>query len=284
LRYVELSVQVPPDALAAVCDLLHGLGTGGLVVDDEELARVRVWLPQDGRLEARLAAVQAGLTSLAPHAWDLGRREVDDGDWAHAWKRFWHASRLGRRLVVAPSWEAYEPGPDDLVIRLDPGMAFGTGTHATTVLCLRQLEARVGRGCTVADVGTGSGILAIAAALLGAERVWAVDIDPVAVRVAAENLARNGVADRVTLWEGGPARIARTCDIVVANLTADLHVALAAAEAALVAPGGVLIASGIVAAEAARVADVLRALGLAPSAPDTLDGWACIPACRPRPA
>ncbi len=283
MSYVELSIQVPPETLDATCSFLHELGAGGLAVDDEAVALVRVWLPQDARLAARVEDLRAGLESVAPGTWDIGTRVVDTQDWANAWKRFWHVTRVGR-VVIAPSWEPYAPQPDDAVIRLDPGMAFGTGTHATTVMCLRQLEERVRAGCTVADLGTGSGILAIAAARLGAVRVWAVDIDPVAVRAARENVDRNGVADHVTVWEGGPERIAQPCEIVVANLTADLHMALAAQEAGLVAPGGVLIASGIVAGEAERVAAALRGLGMAASPPDTLDGWACISACRPHPA
>jgi ribosomal protein L11 methyltransferase len=278
--YVELSLQVAPAALDAACALLHGFGTGGLVVDDEDLGRVRVWLPADDRLARRVEALQAALEGLAPGAWSLGQRNVQSEDWANAWKRYWHAARVGGRIVVAPSWEPCAAVPGDLVIRLDPGMAFGTGTHATTVMCLRALEERMRAGAAVGDLGTGSGILAIAAALLGAGRVWAVDIDPVAVRTASENVARNGVADRVQVVEGGPGKIPGPCDILLANLTADLHLALGAAEAALLAPGGALVASGIVASEGERVAEAFRALGLRPGAPDMLDGWVCIAAHR----
>ncbi|HVB11409.1 MAG TPA: 50S ribosomal protein L11 methyltransferase [Bacillota bacterium] len=274
MNYTEVSVQVPPEALDLACAFLHEMGAGGVVIDDEAAGQVRIWLPRDERLVARLGDLGNGLQRLAPGAWSVGQRPAQTDDWAHAWKRYWHATRVGARLVVVPSWESYETGASDLVLRLDPGMAFGTGTHASTLLCLRALEELVGPGATVADVGTGSGILAIAAAKLGASRVWAVDVDPVAVRAARENTLMNDV--EVTVVEGGPEAVPSRCDIVVANLTADLHVALAAAEAQLLGPAGILVASGIVAAEADRVTAMFRALRLAPSALDTMDGWCCM--------
>jgi ribosomal protein L11 methyltransferase len=198
MEYCEICLVVPPDALEAVTHLLHKAGTGGVVIDDESRGEVRAYLPRDERLSRRLAALRQELEDLVaffPGMSELRQTErfVADEDWANAWREHFHPMRIGRRLLVAPTWEAVQPRSGELVLRLDPGMAFGTGTHASTVLCLRALEELIRPGCTVLDVGTGSGILAVAAAMLGAGAVTALDIDPLAVRIARQNVVVNGV-------------------------------------------------------------------------------------------
>jgi ribosomal protein L11 methyltransferase len=191
-------------------------------------------------------------------------REVREEDWANAWKEHFFAHRVGERLVIKPSWREFEGGPDDLVVTLDPGMAFGTGLHPTTRLCLLGLERAAPAGQAVLDVGTGSGILSLAAARLGAERVFAVDLDEVAVQTARANVAANGLADRIEVARGSveAAPAGRSYDLVLANIIARVIIDLAPALAARVRPGGRLVASGVLDLRHDEVAAALGAVGL----------------------
>lgn len=188
-------------------------------------------------------------------------RTVREEDWAHAWKKFYKPLRIGARVVLKPSWEEFTARPDDLIVELDPGMAFGTGLHPTTRLCVAALEQTVQPGDVVLDVGTGSGVLAIVAAKLGARRIVATDIDPIAVAVTQENAARNDLA----LAPAGPLEVRQasvpgdltgTVQVLVANILAEVIDGLFDSRydnvplAEPVAPGGVLILSGIIAEKA----------------------------------
>jgi ribosomal protein L11 methyltransferase len=273
--WLELSIEADLEAVEAVSDILSRAAGGGVSVEQpfrseqEGLAAspipgapatVRAYLPAIDRraADAAITLVRKRLGHLT--AFDLRPigelqvREVHEEDWASAWKAHFPVMRLGRRIVIRPTWRDYEPAPDDVVIGLDPGMAFGTGLHPTTRLCLAGLERWADDGLVadadVLDVGCGSGVLAIAAGLLGAGRTRAVDTDPIAVEAARENAARNDVAIDVAQGsvpvEGGPA------DLVLANLVARLLVDLAALLTASVRPGdgrpgsgGRLLASGI---------------------------------------
>jgi ribosomal protein L11 methyltransferase len=185
-RWAEVEVAVQGDAREIVgAVLMHVAGCPGYA---ETASTVTGYLPVDDRLEGTLHALRNALRELPDAATgvnpEITIRFVDEADWANAWKQFFTPQRIGRRLVVKPTWEEWAAAPGDVVVQIDPGMAFGTGLHATTRLCLRALEERIRLGMRVADVGTGSGILAVAAALLGASEVAAVDIDPLAVRIA----------------------------------------------------------------------------------------------------
>ena len=254
-QYCEIALVVPPDALEAVTHLLHDSGTGGVIIDDDARACLRAYLPRDEHLGVRLDALRRSLTDLVAFfpgmsEWRQQERFVQEEDWANAWRDHFHAVRVGRRLVVAPSWEARAARADEVVVRLDPGMAFGTGTHASTVLCLRALEDLAAGTGHVLDIGTGSGILAVAAALLGAGEVTALDIDPLAVRVARQNAQANGVSDRVhvhyaELRDRLRAGMPRA-DLAVANLTADLLGGILPDLALALAPGATAVLSGII--------------------------------------
>ena len=174
-------------------------------------------------------------------------RTVSEDSWAEVWKKYYKPFYAGNHLVIKPTWEEFCPVPGDRIIEIDPGMAFGSGTHETTGMCISLLEETIHGGERIIDVGTGSGILAIAAALLGAGHVLAVDIDPDAVRVASENVAHNHVDNIVTVQEGDLLKtVSETCDICVANIISDIIISFAAPLKDHILPGGLFICSGVV--------------------------------------
>ena len=200
---------------------------------------------------------------------------VEQEDWQNAWKKYYHAMDIGSRLAIVPGWEQYET--DRTVITMDPGMAFGTGTHETTSLCLETLDSLVKGGERVLDIGTGSGILAIAALKLGAAVAEGVDIDPMCVRTAGENARRNGVQDRFTVLVGDLSdKASGQYNIITANIVAAAILSLAPHVPALMAPGARFIASGIIDTRKDEVLTGLRAAGLEPGEVKEKRGWACI--------
>lgn len=303
MRYLEVAIRCQRGAADAVGNLLSEFTGGGYAVDDPlgiienresweitdllpgdpAWVTVKGWLAEAGdveqarfQLEARLDELRGlGLGTIDPatYAW------VQEEDWANAWKAYFKPTRVGERLVVIPSWESYDLQEGDLPLYLDPGMAFGTGTHPTTSLCLRSLERVVKPGARVIDVGTGSGILAIAARRLGAGEVVAIDIDPVAVRVAQENAAQNNVQIDVrhaTLdqVEQEPA------DLVIANIIASIIIEILPDVAARMKPGARFLASGIIAEKKQAVLDALVATWLLPVEAREENGWVAILAVK----
>jgi ribosomal protein L11 methyltransferase len=267
MEWIEVKITLKEAGVEAVAGLLQLWGAGGVAIEDPAEARscieqglwdahgfsedylqsddviVKAFFPGDQALTPEQ------LTELKRAAGTACRVEtavVDDEDWAENWKAFYHVTPVGRRLVVVPSWELYHPRGDELVVTIDPGMAFGTGTHITTRSCLELLERAIRGGENVLDVGTGSGILAIAAAKLGASRVLALDNDPVAVRVARDNIRLNDLEARVTVREqdladyDGPG-----FEVVTGNLTGNVILALRDRLRSCLNPGGILIAAGI---------------------------------------
>ena len=205
----------------------------------------------------------------------LNTEGVEQEDWQNAWKQYYHAMDIGRRLAIVPGWEEYDT--DRTVITMDPGMAFGTGTHETTSLCLETLDELVQGGERMLDIGTGSGILAIAALKLGAKEAEGVDIDPMCVRTAGENARRNGVADRLTVLVGDLSdKASGVYNIITANIVAAAILSLAPAVPALMAPGAKFIASGIIDERRDEVLDGLKAAGLRPVQVKEKRGWVCI--------
>jgi ribosomal protein L11 methyltransferase len=261
----------------------------GWQVDLERPAMVSAFVPLDERAEAVRRRVEEGL-------WHLGQmlpvyafetEVLSEEDWASAWREHFHVHRVGRRLVIKPSWREYEPQPGEHVIELDPGMAFGTGLHPTTQLCLQELEERVRAGLTVADVGTGSGILSIAAVLLGAKSVLACDVDSVAVDAARENSRLNGMQNTVEVRLGTLAGDKRALapgqqfDLVVANIVADVIATLMPELYAATAPGATAIFSGIIESKEERVAEALAAAGFQMAERRQQGDWVMVAATRP---
>ena len=214
--------------------------------------------------------------------YELATNGVEQEDWQNAWKKYYHAMDIGKRLAIVPGWEQYDT--DRTAITMDPGMAFGTGTHETTALCLEVLDERVRGGERVLDIGTGSGILAIAALRLGAACAEGVDIDPMCVRTAGENAQRNGVQDRLTVLVGDLSdKASGVYDLITANIVAAAILSLAPHVPALLAPGAVFIASGIIDTRKEEVLAGLRAAGLEPFDVREKRGWVCI-VCRKQEA
>ncbi|MDQ2799863.1 MAG: 50S ribosomal protein L11 methyltransferase [Armatimonadota bacterium] len=263
MRWTEILIEAGPEAVDAVGAALNAVGCGGFEVrETAQPPAIAGYLPVDDRIEDRLAQLKAALARLPEYGvtgagTDLTLRYVEEADWANAWKAFYKPFRVGRRLVVTPPWEHPELASDDIPLVIDPGMAFGTGSHPTTQLCLTALEDYVKPGASVADVGTGSGILAIAAAKLGTARVDANDNDPLAVKIARENASANGVSVEVT--EVLPSS---QYDVVVANILADVIIGMSAELSGLIEPGGILIASGIIDTREADVQKALEEVGL----------------------
>jgi ribosomal protein L11 methyltransferase len=263
MRWAQITVDADAAAIDAVGNCLNEIGCGGFVVEDQFAPpHISGYVPVDDRLEQRLEDLGEALAGLEGHGvsgagTEITLRYVDEDDWANAWKAFYKPARVGNRLVVTPPWEAPPHLPGDVTIIMDPGMAFGTGSHPTTRLCLAAIEDYVRPGMKVADIGTGSGILAIAAAKLGASHVNACDIDSLAVGIAA----KNALANEVTI-EVGEQLPSGGYDVVVANILADVIIGMADDLTARLLPSGTLIVSGIIDTREADVSAALQARGL----------------------
>ena len=256
------------------------------LIDEDLLARSRteailhLYLPP----EENPAEASAFLTHRLEAEGIPYRIETDqtlaEEDWANAWKRFYHPTHLGKRLVVCPSWEEYTPTPEELVMTLDPGMAFGTGTHDTTRLCMELLEKYITPQDTVLDVGCGSGILAITAALLGANKIIGCDIDEVAVKVAGENAALNGVQDRIAFHQGDlTSQVEGSFQIICANIVADVIIRLSEDAGRYLAKDGIFITSGIIDTREQDVLNALEQNGFQVIERRTSGGWVAL-ACK----
>jgi ribosomal protein L11 methyltransferase len=281
-RWLELTVEVDSEAVEAVSEILGRLGQGAAVrptrlirdPSDELSARedptapyeLTAHLPDDAAAPAAIETTERALWHLQAFGLrpvgELHVRTVNETDWTEGWKAGYEPQRIGRLLIV-PSWLDPPIGTDAVILRLDPGMAFGTGLHPTTRACLELLQ-RVGpMPPRVVDVGCGSGILGLAAIALGAGWVDALDTDPVAVGATLANAAANGMAERLSAHAGTlEAAAAEPYPLVLANLVAVVLVELAPRLAAHLAPGGTLLASGIISERAAEVASALGAAGL----------------------
>jgi ribosomal protein L11 methyltransferase len=297
MRWLELTVRTHPEAVESVSELLSRYTAGGVAIEEPfelidegqeyrvltgEPVQVHAYLPLDGKEEEARQRVAEGLwhlASLGAHfVGDLQTRVVNEEDWANAWKDYFHVTQIGKRLVIRPSWREYAPKGDEVVLELDPGMAFGTGLHPTTRMCLEQVELRTRAGMRVIDVGTGSGILALATAKLGAASVYCIDTSSVAVESATANAAVNRLSDKITvvpgiLDEAEAARMAGQYDMALVNIIAHVIGGMAPQLAQVLAPGGLLIASGIIEARRPDAEPALLAAGLELIDQAMIDDW-----------
>jgi ribosomal protein L11 methyltransferase len=266
--WYEITATTPPELTDAVAALMRDVSPGGVTVEEPidilgpemgfrvrrgEPNLVRAWLPSSELGAVLVADLRAAMQRFANV--ELTARPVYEQDWAVNWREFFGVVETGGRIVVVPTWIEHEAKPGQLAIRLDPGRAFGTGHHETTRLCLRALERHLRPGDAVFDVGTGSGILSIAAKLLGAGRVLAVDIDPTAAEVAAENARANGVEFEI---QAAGRATEEQFDIVVANISAQANIGLAGMFASAVKPRGILILSGLLDENGDDVSDAME--------------------------
>lgn len=307
MKWSELSIHTTIEAVDAISNILHEAGASGVVIEDsEELLRERedqfgeIYslnpddFPVDGvRVKAYLAEtsflletveeIKLAINNLQNFNIDIGHnivtvQQVDEEDWATAWKKYYHPVKISNRFTIVPTWEDYERvSTDELLIELDPGMAFGTGTHPTTVMCLQALEKTVEPNSKVIDVGTGSGVLSIGAAKLGATSIHALDLDEVAVASAKENIALNKVEDVVTVTHGNLLdNVSEQADIVIANILAEIIMTFTDDAFSIVKPGGLFITSGIIAAKKDDVKDALQKSGFLIEEVMMMEDWVTI--------
>lgn len=303
MQWLECTVPGGDDP-EELCNALAELGVGGMSIENERdfhdflennracwdyvdealeesfsgVSRVKFWLSCDAEGEKVLAAVRAA-------GYSVETRVIADEDWENNWKQYYKPLPIGEKLVVVPAWEE-QPADGRVALRLDPGLIFGTGSHATTRMCLAALEHCAAAGRTVLDLGCGSGILGIGALLLGCAHVTGCDIDPKAPEVAAANAALNGFyEDRFTVCAGDiladaglRRRLGTGYDIVLANIVADVIIPLAALAPAFLAPGGTFVCSGIIDGREDEVAAALTRAGFTVTAHDTLEEWHCFTA------
>jgi ribosomal protein L11 methyltransferase len=276
-RWVELSLFAAPEAVDAVAEVFRSHGVTGVAVEEEiaaggdegfdrtgASARILAYVPDGADAGDKVRRIEEGIWHL--RAFDLApmspvtTRLLDEEDWATAWKEHFHPLRVGRRIVVKPTWRDYESSAGDVVIELDPGMAFGTGLHPTTRMMLEVMETSgvVTTDSSVLDVGTGSGILAIAAAKLGARRIVALDVEAVAVDVATENVSVNEVSDVVTVAKGSIDDSEETFDVIFANIIATVIADMVPDFAERMTPASTLLVSGIIDERAHLVADAFE--------------------------
>lgn len=246
---------------------------------DKTIASVSVFIPADEDAGRDVAFIRDRMSAEGIE----GRLEVigvSENDWANSWKSYYKPQKIGERIVVVPQWENYEPAAGDVVVTMDPGMAFGTGTHETTRLVIGLLDKYVTPGCRVLDVGCGSGILAICAAKLGAGICRAYDIDPTAIRVADENIALNSVSDIVDCYVSdlldGVSLQGGGYDLVCANIVADIIIRMAPDVPAFMKENGVLLASGIISERAADVEEALVKHGMYVAERAEDNGWCAL--------
>lgn len=294
-KWLELSVQAPREFVEPLTSLFLKYGHAGVAVEepggfnpdegepppDSEHVRVMTYLPVGSTTKSREGSIDVGvrlMAQLGPVS-KLHSREVDEADWQDAWREHFHTLRVGSRTVIVPTWRSYEPVEGDVVIELDPGMAFGTGHHPTTTMCLAALEELVRPGCSVLDLGCGSGILSIAAAKLGASHVLALDIDSTAAETAKANVRQNGVDAVVTVDEGTlPHESLRPggYDIVVANISSTVIGNLAPSIARAARFGGAVVASGVLEQAMGPVVERLEEAGLSLERTDMDGDWVAL--------
>ncbi|ALC89886.1 ribosomal protein L11 methyltransferase [Bacillus sp. FJAT-18017] len=312
MKWSEISIHTANEAVEPISNILHEAGASGVVIEDplelvkeredqfgeiyqlnpldypEEGVIVKAYLPVNSFLGETVEAIKDSINNLIIHDIDIGLNqvtisEVNEEEWATAWKKYYNPVKISERFTVVPTWEEYTPvSSDELIIELDPGMAFGTGTHPTTVMCIQALERTVQQGDHVIDVGTGSGVLSIAAALLGANSVNAYDLDEVAVKSARLNIKLNKVQDRVTVARNNllDGIEDTSADVIVANILAEVILRFTDDVARVVKPGGTFIASGIIQPKKDQVKEALIHAGFTISETIVMEDWVAIIAKR----
>lgn len=326
MRWHEVTVYTTEEAIEMISNFIHELGAGGVAIEEsgtlnkerdtslgqwyekplndipEGRAEIKGYFSEGIDMESIMEQLKASVAQLTEFDIDTGNptfecKEVDDEDWANNWKQYFKPIRITDRMTIKPTWEEYTPGADELIIELDPGMAFGTGTHATTSLCLKALENVIQPGDDVIDVGTGSGVLAIAAAKLGAKHVLALDLDPVAVSSANENTRLNGLESTITVKLSDLLGVLRESasdadaaaalgvkvpvQVAVANILAEIILLFVQDVYDVLAPGGTYVVSGIIKSKQDDVEQGLERVGFTVAERHEDQDWVVIIARKP---
>ena len=308
MNWTEVTIKTTTEAVEAISNILMEERCGGVMIEDpkdflfqkkneldwdyveEEVFNksgqdgvlIKTYIPEERNVLELIETVKARIALLPSFGLDIGEgsvslSKVNESDWANEWKKYYKPTKVGKKIVVKPSWEDYEKQEGDLIIELDPGMAFGTGTHETTSMCIRELENYVDETKTVFDIGCGSGILAIAAAQLGAKEVVAGDLDEVAVKVSKENCEINNVSDKVVVKHGSLFEVVDSkADVIVANIIADIIKILAKDVSKFLKDDGVFISSGIILAKIDEVCQALEENGFEIVKVERLGEWSAI--------
>ncbi|MDU1201320.1 MAG: 50S ribosomal protein L11 methyltransferase [Clostridiales bacterium] len=308
MNWTEVTIKTTTEAVEAISNILMEERCGGVMIEDpkdflfqkkneldwdyveEEVFNksgqdgvlIKTYIPEERNVLELIETVKARIALLPSFGLDIGEgsvslSNVNESDWANEWKKYYKPTKVGKKIVVKPSWEEYEKQEGDLIIELDPGMAFGTGTHETTSMCIRELENYVDETKTVFDIGCGSGILAIAAAQLGAKEVVAGDLDEVAVKVSKENCEINNVSDKVVVKHGSLFEVVDSkADVIVANIIADIIKILAKDVSKFLKDDGVFISSGIILAKIDEVCQALEENGFEIVKVERLGEWSAI--------
>ncbi|MBN6888927.1 ribosomal protein L11 methyltransferase [Cytobacillus horneckiae] len=307
MKWSEISVHTTNEAVEPISNILHEAGASGVVIEDpfelikerrdqygeiyqldpndypDEGVIVKAYLPINSFLGESVEEIKESINNLIQFNIDIGKNEVNisevnEEEWATAWKKYYHPVKISERFTIVPTWEEYTPvSSDELIIELDPGMAFGTGTHPTTVMCIQALERTVKSGDNIIDVGTGSGVLSIAAAMLGSNKVSALDLDEVAVNSARINIKLNKVHDAVEVSQNNLLDgVNEQVDVVVANILAEVILRFTDDVASAVKKDGYFIASGIIQQKKQEVKDAIISAGFEIVETLQMEDWVAI--------
>lgn len=307
MKWSEISIHTTNEAIEPISNILHEAGASGVVIEDpfdlikeredqfgeiyqlnpddypEEGVIIKAYLPVNSFLGETVEGIKEAINNLILYNIDIGLNkvtisEVNEEEWATAWKKYYHPVKISDKFTIVPTWEEYEPQTDEeLIIELDPGMAFGTGTHPTTIMCIQALERFVKKGDVVIDVGTGSGVLSIAAALLKAKKVISLDLDDVAVTAARINIKLNKVQDVVTVSQNNLLDgVDQQADVIVANILAEVIVRFTDDAYERLKSGGFFITSGIIKQKRNEVEEALKSSGFTIEETLTMEDWVAI--------
>lgn len=293
LKWSEIKIHTTQEAIEPVSNILHEAGASGVVIEDpddlfikegvtlygsiyeldpndypEEGVYIKAYLPMNSFLGETVEGIKQAINNLIKYDIDIGKNavtitEVNEEEWSTAWKKYYKPVKITDKITIIPTWEEYEKTSDDeMIIELDPGMAFGTGTHPTTVLSIRALEQFVKQGDVVIDVGSGSGVLSITAAILGAKKVYAYDLDEIAVKSTRINVKLNHVQDRVDVRQNDLLKgVEHQADIIVSNILAEIILQFVEDAYKRLHSGGYFITSGIIKGKKDEVKDELTRVG-----------------------
>ncbi|ADU29853.1 50S ribosomal protein L11 methyltransferase [Evansella cellulosilytica] len=312
MKWSEICIHTTQEAVEPVGNILHEAGASGVVIEDphdlvkvwdtnfgevyelspedypEEGVIMKAYLPVNSFLGETVEEIKEAINQLLIYDIDIGHNkvtlsEVNEEEWATAWKKYYKPVKVSENITITPTWEEYEKVHEkELIIELDPGMAFGTGTHPTTVLCIQALEKHLKLGDTVVDVGTGSGVLSIAAAKLGAQHILALDLDDVAVKAANLNVKLNRVQDRIDVKQSNLLeKVESNPTLIIANILAEVIVKMTDDAFGCLQPGGKIITSGIIQGKRSFVKDALIKSGFEVCEVVEMEDWLAIIAKKP---